>query len=162
MSGSLTVADFALKGGGLSRPVQAPKITLQPTAAPRASATALTGTVTIPAGGDTPLVFNLRISLAGYQVGVRGQAAIARARELAHAAGIPQSDALAALAGDPLTVDLTAEGPWMAPEENFLAVPPGVEPAAAVAPESPAPDASAATPGAVPRYSHRSTRSREP
>ena len=39
--------------------------------------------------------------------------AIARARELAHAAGIPQSQALAALAGDPLTVDLTAAGPWM-------------------------------------------------
>jgi len=150
VSGSLTVADFALKGGGLSRPVQAAKITLQPSAAPRASATALTGTVTIPAGGDTPLVFNLRISLAGYQVGVRGQAAIARARELAHAAGIPQSEALAALAGDPLTVDLTAAGPWMAPEENFLTVPPGVEPAAAVAPESPAPDASAAIPPAVP------------
>ena len=150
VSGSLTVADFVLSGGGLSRPVQAPKITLQPSAAPRASATALTGTVTIPAGGDTPLVFNLRISLAGYQVGVRGQAAIARARELAHAAGIPQSQALAALAGDPLTVDLTAAGPWMAPEENFLATAPGVEPAAAVAPESPAPDVNAAIPAAIP------------
>ena len=150
VSGSLTVADFALTGGGLSRPVQAPKITLQPSAAPRASATALTGTVTIPAGGDMPLVFNLRLSLAGYQVGVRGQAGIARARELAHAAGIPQSQALAALAGDPLTVDLTAEGPWMAPEENFLAVTPAVEPAAAVAPESPTPDVSAATPAAIP------------
>ncbi len=149
VSGSLTIADFALKGGGLSRPVQAPKITLQPSAAPRASATALTGTVTIPAGGDTPLVFNLRISLAGYQVGVRGEAAIARVRELAHAAGIPRSEALASLAGDPLTVDLTAAGPWMAPEANFLAVPPGVEPAAGVAPESPAPDATAASP-AVP------------
>ena len=150
VSGSLTVADFVLSGGGLSRPVQAPKITLQPSAAPRASATALTGTVTIPAGGDTPLVFNLRISLAGYQVGVRGEAAIARARELAHAAGIPQSQALAALAGDPLTVDLTAAGPWMAPEENFLATAPGVEPAAAVAPESPAPDVNAAIPAAIP------------
>lgn len=151
VSGSLTVADFALTGGSLSHPVQAPKITLEPSAASRASATALTGTVSIPAGGDTPLVFNLRISLAGYQVGVRGQASIARARELAHAAGIPQSQALAELAGDPLTVDLTAAGPWMAPEENFLAVAPGAEPAVAAALESPAPELStAANPAAYP------------
>jgi len=116
LTGSLTVADLVLTGGGLSRPVQASKITLEPSAAPRASATALTGTVTIPAGGDTPLVFNLRLALSGYQVGVRGQASFARARELAHAAGIPQSEALAALAGDPLAVDLTAAGPWMQEE----------------------------------------------
>ena len=70
-----------------------------------------------PAGGEAPLVFNLRFSLAGYQVGVRGQAAIARARELAHAAGIPQSQSLAALAGDPLILDLVAAGPWIPQEE---------------------------------------------
>lgn len=121
VSGGLMVADFALTGGGLSRPVQASKILLVPSAALRASTTALTGTVTIPAGGETPLVFNLRISLAGYQVGVRGQAAIARARELAHAAGISQSEALDSLAGDPLSVDLTAVGPWM-PKELAPAV----------------------------------------
>ncbi len=149
LTGSLTVADFALTGGGLSRPVQAPKITLEASAAPRASATALTGTVAISAGGDTPLVFNLRLSLAGYQVGVRGQAAIARARELAHAADIPQSQALAALAGEPLAVDLIAAGPWMPPEENFLAVTPGAAPAAAGAPESPAP-APSVGPAAIP------------
>jgi hypothetical protein len=121
LTGSLTVADLVLTGGGLSRPVQASKITLEPSAAPRAAATALTGTVTIPAGGDTPLVFNLRLALSGYQVGVRGQASFARARELAHAAGIPQSEALAALAGDPLTVDLTAAGPWMQEEVPLVA-----------------------------------------
>jgi hypothetical protein len=140
LAGALTVTDFALSGGGLSRPVQAPKITLEPSAAPRASAEALTGTVAIPAGGDAPLVFNLRFSLSGYQVGVRGQAAIARARELAHAAGIPSSQALAALAGDPLTLDLTAAGPWLPREENSLAATAGAEPAsAAAARQSPAP-----------------------
>jgi hypothetical protein len=146
LTGSLTVADFALTGGGLSRPVQAPKITLEPTAAPRASTEALAGTVDLPAGGDTPLVFNLRLSLAGYQVGVRGQAAIARARELAHAAGIAQSDALAAMAGDPFSVDLIAAGPWMPPEEIPLAATAGTGPALAVAQKSavPAPAASAA------------------
>jgi hypothetical protein len=138
LTGSLTVADLVLTGGGLSRPVQASKITLEPSAAPRAAATALTGTVTIPAGGDTPLVFNLRLALSGYQVGVRGQASFARARELAHAAGIPQSEALAALAGDPLTIDLTAAGPWMQ-EEVPLAANTGSASPSAVAQESPPP-----------------------
>lgn len=117
-TGSLTVADLVLTGGGLNRPVQAPKITLEPSAAVPASASALTGTVAIPAGGDTPLVFTLRFSISGYQVGVRGQASFARARELAHAAGIRQSEALAALAGDPIAVDLVAAGPWI-PQETI-------------------------------------------
>ena len=138
LTGSLTVADLVLTGGGLSRPVQASKITLEPSAAPRAEATALTGTVAIPAGGETPLVFNLRLALSGYQVGARGQASFARARELAHAAGIPQSEALAALAGDPLTVDLTAAGPWMQ-EEVPLAANTGSASLSAVAQESPPP-----------------------
>jgi hypothetical protein len=149
LTGALTVTEFALSGGGLSRPVQASKITLEPSAAPRASAEALTGTVSIPAGGEMPLVFNLRFSLAGYQVGVRGQAAIARARELAHAAGIPRSQALAALAGDPLTLDLIAAGPWLPREENSLAAT-GAEPASAAAPQLPAlTPASAPTSGAA-------------
>ena len=117
-TGSLTVADLVLTGGGLTRPVQAPKITLEPSAAPHASDSALTGTVAIPAGGDTPLVFTLRFSLSGYQVGVRGQTSFARARELAHAAGIRQSQALSALAGDPITADLVVAGPWI-PRETI-------------------------------------------
>ncbi len=137
LTGSLTVAEFALSGGGLSRPVQAPKIVFEPSAAPRASAEALTGTVSIPAGGEAPLVFNLRFSLAGYQVGVRGQAAIARTRELAHAAGIPASQSLTALAGDPLILDLVAAGPWLPREENSLAAA-SPEPASAAARQSPA------------------------
>jgi hypothetical protein len=142
-TGSLTVADLVLTGGGLSRPVQASKIRLEPSAAPHASASALTGTVAIPAGGDTPLVFTLRFSLSGYQVGVRGQASFARARELAHAAGVAQSQALSALAGDPLAVDLVAAGPWIPretiPEEVPLA--PNAESASAptAAQELPAP-----------------------
>jgi hypothetical protein len=141
-TGSLTVADLVLTGGGLSHPVQAPKITLQPSAAQHASASALTGTVAIPAGGDTPLVFTLRFSLSGYQVGVRGPASFARARELAHAAGIRQSQALSALAGDPLAVDLIAAGPWIPPDipqEVLPAVNPESASAPAAAQELPAP-----------------------
>jgi hypothetical protein len=150
-TGSFTVADLVLTGGGLNRPVQAPKITLEPSAAQHASASALTGTVAIPAGGDTPLVFALRFSLSGYQVGVRGQASFARARELAHAAGVRQSEALAALAGDPLTVDLVAAGPWVPQETIPQEIPLAVNtesasgPAAAqeLPPPAPAPSVSA-------------------
>jgi hypothetical protein len=137
-TGSLTVADLVLTGAGLSRPVQAPKLTLEPSAAQHASDSALTGTVAIPAGAETPLVFTLRFSHSGYQVGVRGQASFARARELAHAAGIPQSQALAALAGEPLAVDLIAAGPWI-PQEVLPAANTGGASAPAAAQESPAP-----------------------
>ncbi len=146
-TGSLTVADLVLTGGGIGRPVQAPKITLEPSAARHASDSALTGTVAIPAGGDTPLVFTLRFSLSGYEVGVRGPASFARARELAHAAGIRQSQALSALAGDPIAVDLIAAGPWIPEEEVPLAVNTGSASLSADAQElpspSPAPSASA-------------------
>ena len=138
-TGSLTVADFTLSGGGLSQPLQASKITLEPAAGPRASAEALAGTVAIAAGGDAPLAVNVRFSLAGYQVSVRGPLTIARARELAHAAGIPQSNALAALAGDPLSVDLSAAGPWLAPEENLPAAAASAELPSAATPRSAAP-----------------------
>ena len=132
LTGSLTITDFALSGGGLSRPVQAAKITLEPVAVastrPQADAShgpptaegaaqELAGTVTIPAGGSVPLTFNVYLSFSGYRVGVRGQSSFARARELAHAAGIPENSALASLAGEPIAVDLTAEGPWIPPEE---------------------------------------------
>jgi hypothetical protein len=132
LTGSLTVADLVLSGGGLSRPVQAPKFTLEPVASASAapnvapvgeqpggedSAQALAGTVAIPAGGTVPLIFNVRFSLAGYRIGVRGQASFARVREFARAVGIQETSALASLAGEPIAVDLSAEGPWLAPEK---------------------------------------------
>ncbi|MGB0065120.1 MAG: AsmA family protein [Terracidiphilus sp.] len=148
LSGSLTVADFALTGGGLSKPVQAAKIVLAPTAAAPSLEEALTGSFAIPAGGDAPLVFNMRFSVAGYEVGVRGPAAIVRARELAHAAGVAEVQSLASLAGDPLTVDLTAAGPWVPQEENPAAVT-----SAEAAPAPPGQNTAAAMPsgdGAIP------------
>ncbi|MGO8758792.1 MAG: AsmA family protein [Terracidiphilus sp.] len=132
LTGSLTVEDFALSGGGLSQPVQAPRFTLEPVpAAPGASpkqavagpagggssTEALAGSVAIPAGGTVPLMLSLRFAASGYEVGVRGQASFARARELAHAVGIPETDALASLAGEPISADLIAHGPWLPPEE---------------------------------------------
>lgn len=120
LTGSLIVSNFSLSGGGLTHPVAAPKITLEPLVAAPGSTQALAGTVAIPAGGAVPLAFNVRFSLTGYRVGVRGQTSFARAREMAQAAGIPGAGALASLAGDPMTVDLTAAGPWLPPEQFSL------------------------------------------
>ncbi len=144
LSGSLIVQNFALRGGGLNRPVQIAKLTLEPAAAAPGSPQAMAGTASIPAGGTIPLTIALHLSLSGYQVGMRGQASFARARELAHVAGIPDTSALAALAGDPLALDLTAEGAWLPPEQPPLANP--VEVASTDAPNLPA----SATTGAIP------------
>jgi hypothetical protein len=69
------------------------------------------------------------LALSGYQVTVRGQASISRGRELARVAGIKNAAALDALAGDPVSVDLIAEGPWMLAQPSIqpsvLTLPPG-------------------------------------
>jgi hypothetical protein len=120
LTGSLIVSNFALSGGGLTHPVAAPKITLEPAADATGSTQALAGNVAIPSGGAVPLTFNVRLSTAGYGVGVRGQISIPRAREMARVAGIPGSDVLPSLAGEPITVDLAAAGPWLAPLQFSL------------------------------------------
>jgi len=165
LTGSLTVAAFALSGGGLSRPLQAPKFTLEPLASASAtphlavageqpggddSAQALAGTVAIPAGGTVPLTFNVQLSLSGYRVGVRGQASFARAREIARAAGIPETSAFASLAREPIAVDLSAEGPWLAPETIPLEQVSSAAAAPASAPEISAPVSASAGATAVP------------
>ena len=120
LTGKLIVSSLVLSGGGLTRPLLAPKISLEPVTASHGSPSALAGTVAIPAGGTEPLTFNVRLARSGYRVGVGGQAGIARAREIARAAGIPGTDVLASLAGEPIAVDLTATGPWLAPEQFSL------------------------------------------
>lgn len=121
LTGSLTVDGLQLSGAGLSQPVRAARVVLEP--APDSDAAnapvALAGTMTIPAGGAAPLALGVRLGAAGYQLTVHGQASVARARELAVAAGLgspagPGSPAgLDGLSGDPLALDLTAAGPWL-------------------------------------------------
>jgi hypothetical protein len=50
---------------------------------------------------------------SGYQLTLRGQASLVQARELTHLAGLGNANLLDQLAGDPVSIDLTAEGPWM-------------------------------------------------
>ncbi len=120
LTGKLIVSNFVVSGGGLTRPLVAPKITLEPVTAAKGSSPALAGTVAIPAGGAAPLTLNLRLGVGGYRVSVGGQTSVTRGREIAHAAGIPGTDVLASLAGEPISVDLTAAGPWLAPEQFSL------------------------------------------
>lgn len=135
LSGSFTVENFQLSGDGLSTPIQAAKLVLEPAVAvsrnpPDAAAAlvepeALEATVPIPAGAPTPLTVTARLALSGYQLTVHGQASIARARAMARVAGMKNAAMLDAVAGDPLNVDLAAAGPWMlpvnAPFSNSLA-----------------------------------------
>jgi hypothetical protein len=151
-TGSLAVEGLQLSGDGLSTPIQAPRLVLEPAPVKQSQplrpyqspvkaqsslptpAAALSATVAIPAGGTTPLAVTMRLTLSGYQVTMRGQASLARARELARVAGVADAVALDALAGDPVTVDLSAEGPW-APVQRipFSSIPPVVAVSSAAA-----------------------------
>jgi len=117
LSGSILVVGLQLSGDGLSAPLLLPKLTLEPTTAAPGQPQALVTTVAIAAGAAAPLAVNARLTRAGYELTLRGQASVARARELAHLAGLADADNLDALAGDSLGLDLTAEGPWMPAEK---------------------------------------------
>jgi hypothetical protein len=127
LTGSFTVAGFQLSGDGLKTPIQASRLVLEPAAAlpqsqPQAHSAvnvqpaALEATVTIAAGGTSPLAVIVRLALSGYQLTVHGQASVARARDLAHVAGMADAATLDSLAGEPVTVDLNARGPWLPKE----------------------------------------------
>jgi hypothetical protein len=117
LAGSIAIESFQISGSGLKEPIQVAKLLLEPApssanAAPGDSP-ALVATTSIAAGGVSPLTVFTRFALSSYQVTLRGQASAGRARDLAHLTGFANSDLLDAVASDPLTLDLTAQGPWM-------------------------------------------------
>jgi hypothetical protein len=116
LTGSITIQGLQLSGSGLSEPIRIPKVLLSPApvsaAQPSGSSGALTATVAIPAGAEVPLSVSMHFAFSGYQLTMRGQTSIQRGRELAHLAGINYAAALNTLTGGPVSVDLTAEGPW--------------------------------------------------
>jgi hypothetical protein len=138
LTGALTVQGFQLKGDGLSEPISIPKLLLEPVPAsagqPSKESLALATTTAIPAGGAIPLTVSARLAFSGYQVTLRGQASLARGRELAHMAGLAHAASLDAFAGDPISIDLTAEGPWMPSETPALTPPPQPLSSAAASP----------------------------
>lgn len=119
LTGSFTVEGLQLSGDGLRQPILVPRLVLAP-AAPlpgrqpgQFQLPTLSATAAVSAGGTVPLTVRTQVALSGYQVTVRGQASLARARELARVAGTADATALDGLAGDPIAVDLSAEGPWL-------------------------------------------------
>jgi hypothetical protein len=145
LTGIFTVDGFRLSGDGLATPIQAAKVVLTPVAAPTPDLggghsagmfpiAALEATVAIQAGGTNPLSVTARLARNGYLLAVRGQASVARTRELAHMAGLTDAAGLDSLAGDPVTVDLSAAGPWLpaerAPFSPKTIASPAVNPAA--------------------------------
>ncbi len=113
LSGSITVDGLKLSGGSLSQPIQIQKALFEPAEGISGQRSALAGTANVPAGAPTPLLFTVRLTLSGYQVTARGAGSPGRVRQLAHAAGLQEAGALDAIAGDPLTMDLAIEGPWL-------------------------------------------------
>ncbi len=120
LTGSFTVDAFQLSGGGLSQPLTAPALVIAPTVPAPGHSQALAGSVAIPAGARTPLTVDLRLAFRSYLVIARGEVAVQRAREVAHAMGLPQAAALNQLSGSPLTVELNAQGPWLPPQDTLL------------------------------------------
>jgi len=114
LTGSLLVQGFQLSGAGLTQPLKSEKIVLN---AASGRPLALAGTVVFDLDGTAPLEASLRLGLYSFQVGLRGQAAVARAREVLHASAAKGGMLLDQLAGDPLNVDLILAGPWMPGEE---------------------------------------------
>jgi hypothetical protein len=126
LTGSLTVEGLQLSGGGLSAPIQFPKLVLEPTVAlpeqqsDNLESQMLAFTAAFPAGGAIPLTIHADLSLSGYLLTVRGQASIERARQLAGAAGLPNALALDSVAGDPIALSLSGAGPWRPAEKAPL------------------------------------------
>lgn len=114
LTGSLSIDDFQLSGGSLSAPLLFPRLTLQP--AP--GEVTLTTSTALPAGAPSPLALTAKFSRAGYELAIHGQASVARAQELAHVTGGQHASMLNNLAGDPLALDIEAQGPWR-PMENL-------------------------------------------
>jgi hypothetical protein len=121
LSGSITVEGLKLSGGSLSQPVLIQKILFEPATGTNGQGSVLAGTANLPAGAPAPLVFAVRLSLTGYQVTARGPGSPGRVRQLAHAAGLKEAAALDAIAGDPLAIDLSIEGPWLPAPDALLA-----------------------------------------
>ena len=141
LTGSLTVEGLQLSGDGISSPVQVVRVVFEPAVPAPGQHAALVANVGVPLGGGTPMGVGTRVGLSGYQVTLHGPASLTRARELAKVAGVSQASLLDSLAGEPIGVDLNAEGPWIVPEST---------PAGETLPQNPAAAASAVQPNPAP------------
>jgi hypothetical protein len=133
LTGSLAVRNFELSGGSLSQPIRAPSILLEPAEIPPDHLPSLAGSVDLRAGGAEPLRLAFRLWPYGYYIRANGQMNLARLKELARLAA-PQAAALNALSAGPVSVDLTAAGPWLPAQEALIRNHPSAAPARTSAP----------------------------
>ena len=121
LTGAVTLDGLKLRGGSLSQPIQIQKIVLEPSAGTDAQGEVLAGTANLPAGAPAPLVISARLTLNGYLVTAHGIGSPSRIRQFAHAAGLKEAGALDAIAGEPVAIDLSIEGPWLPAPNEALA-----------------------------------------
>lgn len=147
LTGAITLDGLKLSGGSLSQPIQIQKVVLEPTVATDGPGEVLAGTANLPAGAPTPLIISARLTLNGYQVTARGTGSPTHVRQFAHAAGLKEAGALDSIAGEPVAIDLSIEGPWLPAPDEALAESVGGEsqPNDAPASSRPIPDRLAGT-----------------
>jgi len=142
LTGSINLDSLRLSGGSLTQPILIQKAVLQPAPTDDGKSEILAGSSTVPAGAPAPLALAVRLTQAGYQVSIKGAGTPTRLRQVAQAAGLPEAGALDAIAGDPVTVDLSIEGPWLPAPEVLLAESAGAAPVPVLpaGPTQPVPD----------------------
>jgi uncharacterized protein involved in outer membrane biogenesis len=116
LTGSLVAEGLQLSGDSLSSPIEVAKVAFEPAQPSPGQHAALMGNASIALGGATAMTVVARVALSGYEITLHGPASVSRARELAKVAGLSQASLLDSLAGEPIVVDLNAEGPWVVPE----------------------------------------------
>jgi hypothetical protein len=131
LTGSLVVEGLQLSGDGLRTPIQLAKVVFEPTEPTAGQQPALVASAAVPLGGGAPMTVATRLGVSGYGITLRGPASVARVRELAKVAGVSQATLLDSLAGEPVAIDLNAEGPWVAAESIEAAETLPLNPAAA-------------------------------
>jgi hypothetical protein len=121
LTGSIKLDQLRVSGGTLNQPIQIQKAVLEPAVAEDGKGEILAGSSIVPAGAPTPLALSVRLTRSGYQVSVQGAGTPARLRQMAQAAGLKEAGSLDAVSGDPVTLDLSIEGPWLPAPEILLA-----------------------------------------
>jgi uncharacterized protein involved in outer membrane biogenesis len=132
LQGSLVMDGAQLRGGTLQEPLIFPKSTWTPVtglaiaqtaigarlAIPMSStAVASTSSIAVPAPAALqPLQLRVAFTRSGYDAAVGGSASLARLRTVATALGVPSLAAADQFTAGTADLNLTASGPWLAPE----------------------------------------------
>ncbi|HEX8812290.1 MAG TPA: hypothetical protein VF742_09895, partial [Terracidiphilus sp.] len=115
LQGAFTGHSIRLQSDGLNNPIEISSFQLQPAPAEPNQPPALLAAISLPAGTPSPLTLTAQLGQQGYNLAIRGSASLSKLRELAHVAGISQADAFSQLSGDPASLDLRVQSPWLAP-----------------------------------------------